>query len=287
MLNVLPKGITKSINEFVDFDLDFLGNIEDVFSTKKDSQLILKKGDHITSLIHSADIAKFELEKSSLRNYQNSNSFELRLKIEDFGDYVPVQVQVSRENMSYSVKMDRLEEQCKNRYDSSLFINLNEEEVEKREEGAEVAFCSSNLNSIEELEHAELSELLLPILLKSSSKENYIIAKKFPSVMMEAGKGEALMSKFFEWFFSKLYWFSGMKEYVIEGQVENDELRISLKYVGNSFMVHDAIVERPEVVNLYKELIHIVEQFNGTMLNASSFGGNAIVTLSLKYKVLR
>jgi hypothetical protein len=277
--------INTSSNECIDFELDYLGNIECVFSTKRDSRMILQKGKSIYDVIHPVNHSKFEFILSALGKGKKTSAFEMKIKNVESTASFPVIAEVTRSGNTFKVQMYCLDLEEKNRYDSSLFLNLDQEGLldDWSEEQAFV-ISSEEGDNVEGV--ADISQLLLPVLLKSSCKENYIVTKKFPQVMFDRKIGEEVLADLFTWFFGKLDWFKGLKEYLVEGELDGSNLIVSLKYTGHSFMMHDAIKERPEVLVAYKKLLINIEKLNGTLMSASSNGGNVKLSFPIKYKVL-
>jgi len=277
------EDLTKKISsvESVDFELDFFGNIESVFSTKKDSRLILFKGRSIFDLVHPINHAHFELCLGGLSTGKESTPFQIKIKDEDSKSSYFVQVIVSRAVQSYKVKMKAIEKQEINRYDSSLFLNLHQDTVDE----GKLCIGSNVISKLSGVEYQDISELLLPVLLDLSSKENYIVAKKFPHVLVERHIGESIFKDLFRWFFGKLDWFTGRKQFLIMAEIKDSHLVISLKFIQGSLMVHDAIKERLEVTQAYERLLRNVQELKGSIMNVISNEDQIRLSFPVKYNL--
>lgn len=283
---IKTKTSVNCSQECIDFSLDFFGTIEYVFSTKKDSRLILNKGKSIYDVLHPVDHSKVEYCLSSLRKGETSKPFEVKIKnIEETLSY-PVMTEVTRSGSNFNLKMKRREIEQKNRYDSSLFIHLDEQElldeVSEKQAYIDCFDKGKQLNN----HYVDISQLLLPVILSESCRENYIVAKKFPHVLLEKEITSQLLQDLFTWFFGKLSWFTGAKEYLIEGTIEESNFVLSLKYTGSSFMMHDAIQEHPELTEVYRRLLKNIEKLQGALLSVSTVGGNVKISLPIKYNML-
>ncbi len=265
--------------ETIELGLDFFGVIESVFSTEKDSRVILYKGASVYDLIHPAYHANFEFYMSSLSELQESVPFDMRIKNKEATVSYPVKVVLTRGNVDYKVKMTRVDIEKRNKYDSSLFIHLDKEVSEELVKEAQAYVGLSPNPSHQKKDYEDVSELLLSVLLQVASKENYIVAKKFPSVLMEKNTGELVIDELFAWFFSKHEEFEGIKEYLIEGEIKDSTLIVSLKYTGQLFTMH----QRIQTSDIYKRLIEKVDKLNGVVLNISSERGIAKLIFPLKY----
>ena len=277
------EDLTKKISsvESVDFELDFLGNIECVFSTRKDSRLILYKGRTIYDLVHPINHADFELCLGGLSAETESAPFQIKIKDEETKSSYFVEVIVSRAEQTYNVKMKKIEKQEINRYDSSLFISLKQDIVDKRE----LYIGSNAISKLSGVSYEDISELLLPVLLDVSSKENYIVAKKFPHVLVESKIGESIFKDLFKWFFGKLDWFTGRKQFLIMAEVKESHLVISLKFTEGSLMVQDAIKERLEVSQAYERLLKNVQELKGSLMNIVSNQDHIRLSFPVKYNL--
>jgi hypothetical protein len=273
MTKVLPiNTLNQKIStlEYADFELDVFYNIQCVFSSKKDSQLITYNGKSIYDLIHPVDHAFFEFHLGCVQVGRKPKPFKIKIRELHTKISYPVEVTIKRIDSMYRVQIKRIEQKVRTRYDSSLFINLHDNELGLEIEENQYSIATKKGYNLKNSSLTDISQIILPVLLNISTKENYIVAKKFPKVSLQTDLGTQIVKNLFKWFINKTDAFSEKKEYLVEGEINDAIFSISIKHIGSLLHINKDITDKQEMSKTYKEIQKNVSLLNGRIKNVST-----------------